>query len=217
MRAAFRTFAVSLLAFGVIRLWRDGNLAAYVHPSTIWMVATAGCVLALNALALTLRPSGHTHVTMAQVATVMALAILLTGAKAVPLSLSAAKERQTGAAPIGSRQGISLKGQTAAFTVLDWDAAWDSDPTHKRYLNTPATVTGFVTLDGTTPSVTRMLITCCAVDAQPVSLAFKPSGPIPAEGEWVRVSGTMGQKDGQPYLMASTVTPVPAPANQYVY
>ncbi|WP_328395105.1 TIGR03943 family protein [Streptomyces sp. NBC_00390] len=86
-------------------------------------------------------------------------------------------------------------------------------------------ITGFITLDrGGAPYLTRMVLNCCAADAQPVKVGL--SGEVPPvlqPDTWVEVTGTYTGKqtkdpvnDGViPFIDISRARPVPAPADQY--
>ncbi|MGI5404425.1 TIGR03943 family putative permease subunit [Streptomyces sp. CA-135486] len=86
-------------------------------------------------------------------------------------------------------------------------------------------VTGFITLDrGGAPYLTRMVLNCCAADAQPVKIGL--SGRIPPvlqPDTWLEVTGTYTNKrtrdpvnDGViPFISISEAKPIPAPHNQY--
>jgi putative membrane protein len=209
-------FVVSLLGFAVLKLWLAGSLLNYIHPSTLWMVSLAACVLLLiTGLWLVQRPD-HFHVTSAQVGTLLLIAVILFLTKVAPLSTSLAKDRDTGGTPVTSRKGISITGQTANFTVLEWLAAWDSDPTHLKYAGAQAKVIGFVTIKNDTYFVNRLLITCCVVDAQPIEVEFNSLAPI-AEGQWVEIQGRMADKAGKPYIKTEKVNQIDAPNEQYLY
>ncbi|MER5968132.1 TIGR03943 family protein [Streptomyces sp. NPDC002055] len=87
------------------------------------------------------------------------------------------------------------------------------------------TVTGFVALDrGGTPQLTRMVLNCCAADAQPVKIGL--SGKVPPvlqSDTWLEVTGTYTGKRTKdpvnggiiPYLEVSRARPVPAPRDPY--
>ena len=65
----------------------------------------------------------------------------------------------------------------------------------------------------------RLVITCCAADARPIEIGIQTAAPTPPVDSWVTVTGTYaGSYPGYTYLpvlKASTVTPVPEPANPY--
>ncbi|MCW2504633.1 MAG: hypothetical protein JWO79_2917 [Actinomycetia bacterium] len=88
------------------------------------------------------------------------------------------------------------------------------------------TLSGFLVSGG--PNgwyLTRMVITCCAADAQPIKVGL--DGAIPAglhAGNWIEATGAYTSRvvkdsvNGEdiPFLQASTVKPIPAPDQQYV-
>jgi uncharacterized repeat protein (TIGR03943 family) len=86
-------------------------------------------------------------------------------------------------------------------------------------------ITGFITVGGRgVPYLTRMVLNCCAADAQPIKVGL--SGQVPANlrpDTWLDVIGTYTAKqtkdeinDGPiPYLDVSQVRTVPAPDDQY--
>ncbi|WP_432092395.1 TIGR03943 family putative permease subunit [Streptomyces sp. bgisy100] len=115
-------------------------------------------------------------------------------------------------------------GDPLRLDVVDYAgrAAYD----HGRSLGgRKVTVTGFVALDrGGTPHLTRMVLNCCAADAQPVKIGL--SGKVPPvlqPDAWLEVTGTYTGKRTEdpvnggiiPYLEVSRARPVPAPRDPY--
>ncbi|WP_422744390.1 TIGR03943 family putative permease subunit [Mycobacterium sp. WMMD1722] len=89
------------------------------------------------------------------------------------------------------------------------------------------TVTGFTIKDGAGPELGRIVILCCAADAQLARIrlggaASSTAGELP-EDTWVRVEGTVpsGQSDPSrrtvPVIEVSRVERVEAPPNPYTY
>ncbi|SHF62829.1 putative membrane protein [Jatrophihabitans endophyticus] len=81
-------------------------------------------------------------------------------------------------------------------------------------------LTGFVARRATDGFVlARLVITCCAADASPVTVRVRTADPIPARGSWVRVTGRYAGQDAAatdvPLLMATAVGSVAAPAEPY--
>ncbi|MFE7774814.1 TIGR03943 family putative permease subunit [Streptomyces sp. NPDC057445] len=86
-------------------------------------------------------------------------------------------------------------------------------------------VTGFIALDRSgAPYLTRMVLNCCAADAQPVKIGL--SGQVPPilqPDAWLEVTGTYTGRQTRdplnggviPFIDISEVRPVPAPDNQY--
>jgi len=86
-------------------------------------------------------------------------------------------------------------------------------------------ITGFVTVGGRgVPYLTRMVLNCCAADAQPVKVGL--SGQVPTAlrpDTWLEVVGTYTDRqtkdevnDGPiPFINVDQARPVAAPADQY--
>jgi uncharacterized repeat protein (TIGR03943 family) len=82
-------------------------------------------------------------------------------------------------------------------------------------------MTGFVTpRDGGGWDLTRLVLNCCAADAQSVKVRVH-GGPVPPADTWVTVTGTwhpggtLGTASAPVALDARTVTRVPRPTNGY--
>ena len=87
------------------------------------------------------------------------------------------------------------------------------------------TVTGFVLNEPGGMDLARIVIICCAADAQLARIHLRDAAGNSAfkfaDNTWVRIEGIVTPAERQPHtppiptLRAVTVTPVPAPANQY--
>jgi putative membrane protein len=86
-------------------------------------------------------------------------------------------------------------------------------------------ITGFITVGPSgAPYLTRMILSCCAADAQPIKVGL--AGRIPTDlrpDEWLRIVGTYIDRQVKddvnggpiPFLQVSQTTPMPAPADPY--
>ncbi|WAP61067.1 TIGR03943 family putative permease subunit [Streptomyces sp. S465] len=97
-------------------------------------------------------------------------------------------------------------------------AVWDTDRTLKGHT---VRLTGFVTPSGHgTWYVSRLVISCCAADAQ-VRKVRVHGAPAPPADAWVTVTGTwhptgkVGTDDASPALDATAVRRVPEPKDPY--
>ena len=119
-------------------------------------------------------------------------------------------------------------GAFARFTVLDWSSLLRQTTDASFYRDKAANVVGFITKDRDDPQnvfyVSRFVITCCAVDAQPVGVpVYLPNwqGRFAADN-WVRVSGSFqtnpSTKSQQSIALVPTATTkVDQPSEPYLY
>lgn len=145
------------------------------------------------------------------------------------LTSSAAGQRNLNVSGTLSRAQTSrLAGQDpAGFTVRDWASLLRYDAAADPKLGgRTATVTGFVTADRTDPAVffiTRFVVTCCTVDAQPVGV------PVYLPGwqrqyrpdQWVAATGTFTKNphptpDAPVVITADQITETPQPKQPYL-
>ncbi|MFE9684614.1 TIGR03943 family putative permease subunit [Streptomyces sp. NPDC006285] len=97
-------------------------------------------------------------------------------------------------------------------------AEWDTGASLK---GRTVRLTGFVTRDGDgTWSVARLLVTCCAADAQALKVEIR-GATAPAADTWVTVTGTWhpvgtpGSDTARPVLDAVSVRRTPTPSDPY--
>ncbi|MCX4907295.1 TIGR03943 family protein [Streptomyces sp. NBC_00878] len=166
--------------------------------------------------------AGHDHTRNPRIAwllTAPALALLLFPPPALG-SYSAAREEARAAAqgtgtfpelPAGDPVPLTL----GAFASR---AEWDTGASMK---GRTVRLTGFVTRDGDgTWSVARLLVTCCAADAQALKVEIR-GADAPAADAWVTVTGTWhptgkpGSDAARPVLDAASVKRVAAPSDPY--
>jgi len=115
-------------------------------------------------------------------------------------------------------------GDPLQLSVVDYAgrAAYD----HGRSLgDRRITVTGFISLDeGGAPYLVRMVLNCCAADAQPVKIGL--SGQVPPvlqPDTWFEITGTYTDRQMKdpvgggiiPFIDVVQARPVPAPPDQY--
>jgi len=118
-------------------------------------------------------------------------------------------------------------GAVSRYTVLEWSSllAQTSDPSF--YAGKPVDVTGFITPDPDADDVfyvSRFVITCCAVDAQPVGIpVYLPDWKSQyAADDWVEVTGEFASnrsaRSTAAIALAPTgVTGVDEPSEPYLY
>jgi uncharacterized repeat protein (TIGR03943 family) len=229
-----------------------GKLTLYVHPRYEFFTVSLGVIAGVIAVAsmLVAQPLNneeheheheHEHGTIARKksysrawamagtvgVTGLAIAMLLIAPPAT-LSTTIAGQRDVAesSARIGSSSAQNLVGaDTSAFTVKDWAVLLSSgDPA--AITGKAVSITGFVidTTDADVFFVARYLISCCAVDAQPVGVPVYAPGwqALAPVGTWVDVTGVISSAPDASIapdlvVLPTSVMVIPEPGNPYVY
>ncbi len=122
----------------------------------------------------------------------------------------------------------SATGDTSSYTVKDWATLLRQGVGADALAGTTATLTGFVTPDSDDPDnvfyVARFVITCCAVDAQPVGVPVYDPGwsKTYPQDSWVTVVGSFEANPSvlstaTTVLQPDSLTAIAQPAEPYVY
>jgi uncharacterized repeat protein (TIGR03943 family) len=142
---------------------------------------------------------GRVTAVSAAVASAIALVALVFLPPAT-LSTVTVENRAINQASLGDIQGAFAKAQTGeeatflAFTVREWAGILRQTQDPAFFQGKPVDVVGFVVADRDNPGtffVTRFVVSCCAVDAQPVGVPVYEPGFEQnfAPEAWVRVVG----------------------------
>ena len=128
----------------------------------------------------------------------------------------------------GAEAPSLVGGDTSQFSVKDWALLVRQNPDPEYLAGKTVDVTGFVTPSPDDPEnvfyVSRFVVTCCAVDAQPVGVPVHLPGwddSLDAD-EWVTVSGEFepnaDSSSAEALLLEpADVTPTEQPAQPYVF
>lgn len=194
----------------------NGDHGEDAHPgstsrrfSGVWMTATAVLIAATVVALLVLPPATLTSATVDQ----------------RDLNASAALTDQGTAADAPTNL---VGSDTASFTVKDWASLLRQGAGEQFFAGKTATLTGFVTPDTDDPDnvfyIARFVVTCCAVDAQPVGVpVYLPDWQKTyAVDSWVSATGGFGANPSTSstqaiVLQPAQITPVEQPAEPYVY
>lgn len=150
------------------------------------------------------------------------------------LSSATAIQRDVASTTIGTNTqtlasaASASKATYAKFSVVDWSSLLRQTSDPGFYAGKPADVLGFVTPDSDDPAnlfyLTRFVITCCAVDAQPVAVpVYLPNWKAKfAANDWLQVTGGFvadpsKKSTSRVALVPSKVTVVPKPTQPYLY
>ena len=234
-------------AVATVWLTVSGQLGLYIHPRYFWFTAAMAAVaLVFVAVALLLprqRDHAHEHEEAPDAAdrrrprawrgrvAVGASAVLLVAVTAALLALppttlssALAGNRDLNAAGVVGQDAVELaQGDPATFTVKDWAVLIADGAADSTLGAAQPELLGFVVADPDSPessfAVARYVMTCCAVDAQPVGVPVELPGWQErfADGAWVDVRGRFVERDEGWVLLADSAEPVDAPAEPYVY
>jgi len=148
---------------------------------------------------------------------------------AVLTSATAADRSMNAGAPVlGDDELISVGGDYSAFTVKDWASLLAQVSSPEFFADKSVDVVGFVTADPADPEnvyfVSRFIVTCCAVDAQPVGVPVHDPGwrSTLEENDWVHVVGPFTAAPDASSSTPVVVAPesaeiVDEPADPYVH
>ena len=181
------------------------------------------------------RSPGAARVTRAVVGGIAAAATVgVTVAMLVlpPTTLSArtAQQRSVDTPTLSNATGtqdVALLGSegvdTSEYGVKDWAALIRQTTDTSALVGKPVELEGFVVpgADGSF-TLTRFVISCCAVDAQPVGLGVITDGALPDADQWVRVTGKLAANpdqsaDARIVIRAATVRGIDQPTDPYEY
>jgi len=203
--------AITVLA--VVSLWLaiDGRLGFYIHPRYN-LFTTGMAVIALTLLLIavfTYKKADHDHgVSRARrrgfrlldgvsLGAVVALTVAVLVLPPATLSSATAENRSANEFDVLSSSPVD-EGVTndvfATLTVRDWASLIVQNQSPAFYRGKPVNAIGIITPSPDNDNVfllTRFVVTCCAVDAQPVSIpVYLPDWRSTLRPDsWVRVQG----------------------------
>jgi uncharacterized repeat protein (TIGR03943 family) len=238
--------AVLVVAALVSTVWLaiTNQLILYIHPR--YIVFTV--IMAVIGLALVVfsTVNGHDHdheedeprrfgrlLSMGGTVLTLLLAVGLVIVPPATLTTATADQRvinsgqTTGSTSVGSG-AAAPSGASARFTVADWASLLRQTSDETFYRNKAADVVGTVNADKGDPDnvffVSRFVITCCAVDAQPIGVPVYLPGwkNTFTSGEWVHVKGSFdtdpSSTSAQPIVLLPTSTvKTTQPSDPYLY
>ena len=236
---------LALIAIAVVcTIWLAiaGKLTLYIHPRyLVFTVLMAFVALVLIAAAFTAPrhtdPARRRRVGLASIAGVVVAAAVAGGMLVLPpatLTTATADQRALNSTTIGAEAQSVESASTqsgaafARFTVVDWASLLRQTSDPAFYSGKSVDVVGFITGSDDDPQniyyVSRFIITCCAVDAQPVGVAVYQPGwsAALAEGDWVHLEGEFAASPstaGGPsiVLRPDTTESVEEPSEPYLY
>ncbi|PPF48592.1 TIGR03943 family putative permease subunit [Rathayibacter sp. AY1A1] len=174
-------------------------------------------------------PWPRVYAVAAGVAVIASAAVALLVLPPAALTASTATQREVNTSAVdASVTAAAPTGDTASFSVRDWATLLRQGASEQFLAGRTATVSGFVTPDASDPEnvfyIARFVVTCCAVDAQPVGVPVYQAGWADtwSEGQWLEASGGFGANPSVTsaeavVLEPEALTPIDEPAMPYVY
>jgi len=236
---------MSVVVVATIWLAVTNQLILYIHPRyVVFTVIMAVVALVFVASSAFLRephdhdaPPTRRQNAVSGAAAVLSLAIAVGLIVVPPATLTSAtlEQRAINDGGLTGDQGQSVEAVAsttdaafASFTVLDWSSLLRQTTELSVFSDKPVDVVGFVSADPDDPEnmffVSRFIITCCAVDAQPVGVpVYAPDwADDVAVDQWVRVTGGFDTNPSSASDQAVVVVPdavevVDQPGEPYLY
>ena len=236
---------MSVVVVATIWLAATGQLILYIHPRyVVFTVIMAGVAFVFVAASAFLRePHDHDETpsrrqnALSVAAGALSLVIAVGIIVVPPATLSSATLEQRaindGGFTADQGQSVAAAASTtdaafAAFTVLDWSSLLRQTTELSVFADKPVNVVGFVSADPDDPDnmfyVSRFVITCCAVDAQPIGVpVYAPNwADSVAVDQWVRVTGGFETNPSSSSAQSIAVVPdsvdvIEQPGEPYLY
>ena len=230
----------------VATLWlaATNQLILYIHPRyVVFTVIMAVIALAVVVASVAVR-SGHEHdepetprqkvLSIAAIGLSLVVALGLIVVPPATLTSATVAQRDINSAGVGA-DVTSLDEATdgpasafAEFTVLDWASLLRQTTDLAFYADKPVDIVGFVSPDPDDPDnvfyVSRFVITCCAVDAQPVGVAVYSPGwhDTMDVDDWVEVTGGFAVNPSSSStqtiaVVPTAITPIEEPDAPYLF
>ena len=157
-----------------------------------------------------------------------AVALLVLPPSTLTSSTATQRSINSSGTTLGGDAPTLVGGDTSQFSVKDWALLLKQNPDAEYFADQRVDVTGFVTPSPDDPEnvfyVARFVVTCCAVDAQPVGVpVYFPDWEASfAADQWVEASGAFVPNEGSPsaeplLLTPDDVTVTEQPEQPYVF
>ncbi len=233
----------SIIAILTIWLGVTDKLTLYIAPEAVWYAVPAAVVLLVASIASLALPfgnedhahdHGHAHDKPSRwgtvgvaITAVLASAFVLLAFVLPPKTLSVELAMSRNPANTVLFEGaddrvLGAAADTSKFGIGDWSTVFRTTTQPENYDGKPVQLTGFLTpgASGDQAALTRMVVTHCVIDAQPVALPLE----APAwesqygVGQWVAIDGVIrATEDGALEIEPTTVTAIDEPGDPYEF
>ncbi|WP_241980143.1 MULTISPECIES: TIGR03943 family putative permease subunit [Cryobacterium] len=246
----WRGIGLSLvIVVATIWLGATGQLGLYIHPRYFiftTVMAVVGLVFVVASFVFRTpaagesEPSGRRSAgrrTWALSGSALLLAIATVTVLALPpatLTSATATQREVNSGGLDSEAAAEEAaalvgtGDYERLSVKEWVSLLAQSEDPALYADKTASITGFVLPDAADPDnvfyAARFVVTCCAVDAQPIGVAvYQPGWQASYDtDDWVQVTGTFvsnpsARSADTLAVLPTTIEPVDQPSDPYVY
>ena len=218
-------------AIFVLYLGFNEQLNLYIHPRYIFFTIVMSAI-GLGILMVGLKNKQKIEAHDTSKLSSLPLMIILTAAIFIParsLTSATVSQRSIDSGSIVTTVGAEststlFAGSSKGLKLADWSRLLQTNNEPSYYSNKPAKVSGFVYDAGLGPDtvwLARFVLTCCAVDAQPVGVPVRIEDwqDRYREDEWLEVEGQFQERDTangiELVLIPDTVAPIEQPRNPY--
>lgn len=235
-------FAIGILIILTVWLGYEGMLGFYIHPRyNVFTLVMAGIGLLLIGIAVVIRPRVHSHSshqkaphsTLTEWLSFGLIGTLIVIATVLPpttLSSYTAENRSLGTVTLAPVSDVVATDSALAgfenLTVRDWASLLIQTQDPAFFRGKPFSALGTIS-PSDDPDVfllTRFVVTCCAVDAQPVNVpVYYPEweSEFPVDS-WVRVRGGFQvipglQQPGNLAVITSEILREEVPRDPYLF
>ncbi|PXA67795.1 TIGR03943 family putative permease subunit [Cryobacterium arcticum] len=221
-----------------------GQLGLYIHPRYFGftlVMAALGLVFVVASFVVPAPATGQSRSPRRNTLALVGSAVLLTVAAVavlmVPpatLTSATATQREVNSGGLDTAEAADQAatlvgtGDYERLSVKEWVSLLAQSDDPALYTDKTARVTGFVLPDASDPEnvfyVARFVVTCCAVDAQPIGLPVYQPGWSNSYNtdDWVEVTGFFAANPSATStntlaVQPSTIESVDQPSDPYVY
>ncbi len=209
------------LCISIISLWPYDDLTRYIHPRyelfTVTLITASGVLLSINLFSN--RKLQNSTSVSASLTFVFCTVILFLPVQT--LSSRAALNREQSNYSVEEVSASSYDDFSQDYsnlTISGWSSLLAKQPPAEQIQDKTAVIEGFALYDNTTVSIARFRISCCAVDATPVTIRVRNSaGNELSANNWYRITGSFTEVDGDFILVPEDITSIEEPDNPYVF
>lgn len=231
-KLAVQSVVLIVVALYVLHLGVSDDLNLYIHPRYIVFTVSMALIslVLLTTHFVSEREQKHDHAS-SRLASVPLAAVLVFALFLPARSLTSAtvSQRSTDAGSLvttSSSKPINtlFAGSSRGLKLSDWSRLLSGNNDTSYYANKPAKVSGFVYDAGLGPNtiwLARFVVTCCAVDAQPIGIPIEITDweSDYEQDQWLEVEGEFVLKEtaeGEQLVLEPTkTTQIEQPSNPY--